>query len=237
MAEREEDLQKLVVDTKIPGLSLIAATNANVASPQLAQARRVQLVRALRELPADVVLLDLGAGTHPAVVDYFMVGENGLVVITPEPTSVENAYAFMRAAFYRRLRLAMVSLDVRKVVSTAMDQRNERGIRTPFDLLREIQAIDPAEGARFVETMQGFRPRILVNEVQSAEDIRLGFSIRSVCRKYFGIEAEYVGYVNREDAARRSVRSRLPLVELAPDCDASVYIRRVAAKLVPQEPQ
>ena len=237
VAEREEDLQKLMADTSVPRLSLIAATHANISSSQPSQARRVQLVRALCDLPADVVLIDLGSGTHPAVMDYFMVGENGLVVITPEPTSVENAYAFMRAAFYRRLRLAMVSLDVRKVVAMAMDQRNERGIRTPLDLLREVQAVDPTEGTRFVEAMQSFRPRIVMNDVQSRDDIRLGFSIRSVCRKYFGSEVEYVGYVNHEDAARRSVRSRTPLVEIEPDCDASVYLRRIADKLVPKESQ
>ena len=93
----------------------------------------------LRQLPADFVLLDLGAGTHSAVMDYFMVGEGGLIVVSPEPTSVENAYSFLRAAFYRRLRLAMASHEMREVVVLAMDQHNERGIRTPLDLLREIE--------------------------------------------------------------------------------------------------
>jgi flagellar biosynthesis protein FlhG len=164
-----------------------------------------------------------------------MLGDDGVVVITPEPTSIENAYAFLRAAFYRRLRLAMVSLDVRKVMTLAMDQRNERGIRTPFDLLREIEAIDPTDGARFVETMRSFRPRIVVNDVETAEDIRLGFSVRSVCRKYFGIEAEYLGYVNREDGARASVRARTPLVETKPRSEAARYLRRIAAKLLSKE--
>jgi flagellar biosynthesis protein FlhG len=59
-------------------------------------------------------------------MDYFMVGEDGLIVISPEPTSVENAYSFLRAAFYRRLRLAMASHEMREVVVLAMDQRNER---------------------------------------------------------------------------------------------------------------
>ena len=176
VSQREDDLQKLIVETPIVNLSLIAATRAHISTPQPGQARRVQLMRALRAIPADIVLLDLGAGTHPSVMDYFMAGEDGVVVITPEPTSVENAYAFMRAAFYRRLRLAMVSHDVRNVISQAMDQRNERGIRTPFDLLREVEAIDSAEGMRFVETMRSFHPRIVVNDVQTAEDIRLGFS-------------------------------------------------------------
>ncbi len=237
VAQREEDLAKLLLDTPIPNLQLIAATAGNLATPQPSHARRVLLVRALRRIRADFVLLDLGAGTHPAVMDYFMIGENGIVVVTPEPTSVENAYAFLRAAFYRRLRLAMFSHDVRTVVTLAMDERNERGIRTPLDLLREIQAIDPQEGARCVETMRAFKPRIIVNDVRTADDIKLGFAIRSVCRRYFGIEAEYLGYVNRDDSARRSVRARRPLVDSDPHSDASIYVGRIARKLVNTTPQ
>jgi flagellar biosynthesis protein FlhG len=125
----------------------------------------------------------------------------------------------------------MVSHGVRTVVTLAMDERNERGIRTPLDLLREIRAIDPTEGARFVETMRAFRPRVVVNDVRTADDIKLGFSIRSVCRKYFGIDAEYLGYVNHDDAARRSIRDRRPIVASKPRSDASIYIARIARKL------
>jgi flagellar biosynthesis protein FlhG len=231
VAHRQEDLGKLLLETPVPHLRLIAATRGNLATPQPGHARRVQLLRDLRRLPADFVLIDLGAGTHPAVMDYFMVGGDGIVVIAPEPTSLENAYSFLRAAFYRRLRLAMVSHGVKRLVGLAMDERNERGIRTPLDLLREVEALDPAEGQRFVETMRAFRPRIVINGVRSAEDVRLGFSVGSVCRRYFGFEAEYLGYVSHDEAVRRSVVSRVPLLELAPRSDASVYLTRVARKL------
>jgi flagellar biosynthesis protein FlhG len=232
VAHREEDLGKLLLETPIPNLSLIAGTHGNLAAPQPSHARRIRFVRALRQLPADFVLIDLGAGTHAAVLDYFMVCEDGVVVIAPEPTSVENAYAFIRAAFYRRLRLAMVSHDVRRVVAMAMDQRNERGIQTPLDLLREIQAIDPVEGARFLTTMRAFRPRIVINDVRSAADIKLGFSVRSVCHKYFGIDCEYLGYINHDESVRESVRMRQPLVERNPRSDAAIYLFRIARKLI-----
>jgi flagellar biosynthesis protein FlhG len=144
---------------------------------------------------------------------------------------VENAYTFLRAAFYRRMRLAMVGHGVRKLVTAAMDQRNERGIRTPLDLLREVEALDPNEGALFVETMREFRPRIVVNGVRTAEDIKLGFAVCSVCRKYFGVEADYLGYVNQDEEARLSIAARRPVVDYRPKSDASVYLQRIARKL------
>jgi len=170
----------------------------------------VRLLSRLRQLPVDLVLIDLGAGTHPAVMDYFLVGDDGIVVFCPEPTSMENAYSFLRAAFYRRMRLSMLTHSVRALVTQAMDQRNERGIRTPADLLREIEKLDPSEGGRFAETLR----------------------LRSVCRSYFGLEAEYLGYVNHDAGVRESVVARRPLVDVHPNCDAAVYLRRIARKVI-----
>jgi MinD-like ATPase involved in chromosome partitioning or flagellar assembly len=59
----------------------------------------------------------------------------------------------------------------------------------------------------------------------------LGFAVCSVCRKYFGIEAEYLGYVNQDEDVRLSVTSRKPLVEFRPKSDASIYLERIARKL------
>jgi len=231
VANRRDDLEDLLLETPIPNLRLIAATHGNLGTPQPGHARRVRLVQAMRDLDADFVLLDLGAGTHSAVMDYFMVGDDGLVVISPEPTSVENAYSFLRAAFYRRLRLAMASHAMREIVVLAMDQHNDRGIRTPLDLLHAIEAADPEEGKRFVETMRAFRPRIVINEAYTAEDVKLGFAIQSVARKFFGIECDYIGYVNHDEKARQSVRERRPLVEMYPRSDAAIYLNRIAKKL------
>ncbi len=236
VAQRVDDLGKLVFDTPIEGLRLIAGTHANLSEAQPTHLRRVRLMRALRRLQADFVILDLGAGVHSAVLDYFLVADDGLVVCSPEPTSVENAYTFLRAAFYRRMRLAMVGHGVRKLVTTAMDQRNDHGLRTPLDLLREIEAIDSADGARFVQTMREFRPRVVINNVRTAEDIKLGFAVCSVCRKYFGIDAEYLGYVNQDDDVRLSVANRKPLVEYRPKSDASIYLQRIARKLAGGRP-
>ena len=54
----------------------------------------------------------------------------------------------------------------------------------------------------------------------------------SVCKKYFGIDAEYLGYVNYDDEARRSVSMRRPIVDLNSDADVSIYLQRIARKLI-----
>src|SRR5512145_3004226 len=119
VAGRASEVRDLLVETPIPNLRILAATHGNFGQLQPSQSDRVRLMRQLRELDVDFVLLDLGAGAHPAVIDYFLIGESGIVVVTPEPTSIENAYSFLRATFYRRLQLAMLSHRVRDVVTAA----------------------------------------------------------------------------------------------------------------------
>lgn len=231
IAYREKDLAKLVLDTTIPRLRFIAATHANLASAQPGHFQRVRFLKDLRKLHADVILLDLGAGMQPALMDYFLAADDGVIVMTPEPTSIENAYGFLRAAFYRCIRSAVSSETIRTLVTDAMDQRNDLGIRTPYDLLREIVAKEPQEAERIEEAQQAFRPRIVVNHVQSAEEVRLGFAVRSACQKYFGIEAEYLGYINEDPAVRKAVTAGRPFVEAFPRSDAAVCIGRMARKI------
>jgi len=232
VAGRTLEPEKLLMQTREANLQVIAGTHANLDTPQPAQNQRVELLRGLRRLAADYVLIDLGAGSQRAVLDYFLVADDGLLILRPEPTSVENAYSFLRAAFYRRLQLGARGYGVREIVSEAMDQRNERGIRTPYDLMREIEALDPVEGRRFMEAMRGFRPRIIVNEARTENDVKLGFSVASVCEKFFGFRADYLGYVNYQKEARDSVRARKALVEYREASEAATYLKRIARKLV-----
>ena len=231
VAGRENDVGKLLIDTPIENLALIAATQGHLTSAHPEGARRVELLQGLRRLDRDVVVIDCGAGIHPAVIDYFLLGDDGILVLHPEPTSLENAYSFLRAVFYRRMHLAMLSHKVQDRIAECMDQRNERGIRTPQDLLREVQKLDSEDARRFVDTMRAMRPKVVVNEVTTSEDVKLGFAVKSVCKSYFGLEAEYAGYVNRDEAVRRSLAQRRPLADVEPRSDAAVYLRRIAHKL------
>ncbi len=231
VAHREAELGKLVLDTDIPNLGLIAGTDAHLEAPQPSRLERSRLIRGLSALPADVVLLDLGTGVRSTVIDYFLAGGDGVLLLDAEPTAVENAYRFMRAAYYRKMQLAMTTHPVRELVASVMDQRNERGIRTPQDLLLEVERLDPGEGARFVEAMRAFKPQIVVNRVRTAEEIKLGFSVRAVCGKYFGISSDYLGYINADPAVGRSVMQRQPVVSSEPRSDAAVYLSRIAHKL------
>src|SRR5262245_877969 len=89
MSGRASDLLELVVATPIPNLGLLAATQANLGASEPEPARRLELLQRLRELPCDFVFVDCGAGAHAATLDYLLVGDERVLVLHPEPTSLE----------------------------------------------------------------------------------------------------------------------------------------------------
>ena len=74
---------------------------------------------------------------------------------------------------------------------------------------------DVDEADRFGRVLSSFTPRLIVNQVRTPDEVKMGFAVRSVCRKYFGLDLDYAGYVNYDDCVWRSIKERRPLV-LAP---------------------
>ncbi|HCF59957.1 MAG TPA: ATP-binding protein, partial [Myxococcales bacterium] len=100
---RVAKLEEVLVPTTVANLSLVsgALDALDVANPKYAQ--KLKLLRNFQALDVDYAILDLGAGTNYNVLDFFLIADHGLLVLVPEPTSVENGYRFIKAAFFRRL--------------------------------------------------------------------------------------------------------------------------------------
>src|SRR5687768_3047212 len=96
-------LEDTIVSGGVERLGLIAGAHDTLDAANPKHAQKARLLRHLRALDVDYVILDLGAGTTFNVLDFFLAADLGLVVLLPEPTSIENAYRFIKAAFFRRM--------------------------------------------------------------------------------------------------------------------------------------
>jgi flagellar biosynthesis protein FlhG len=207
---RVESLSQLVITTPVPGLGLISgARNAiQVANPMHQQ--KLRLLRAVAKLDADVAVLDLGAGTHYNVVDFFLQAHHGILVIVPEPTSVENAYRFLKAAFLRRIRNVDASFGIRDLIQEVTRARGQRPL-VPAEMVQAVAERDPEAGAALEREMASFRPLLLVNQVREPKDLSLGEGMCAASRKLFGLELTYLGHLRHYDQVWRAVRAHQPV--------------------------
>lgn len=233
LEKRIERIEDVIVPTKIPGLGLIsgALDVAAAANPKYSQ--KLRLLKEIARFSADIVLIDLGAGTAFNTLDFFLIADAGVVCTTPEPTAVENAYRFIKAAFFRRMKNLEVSYGIRPLVDQLMAERDERRIRTPVDLIREVKLHDARKGAALEEEIRATSVRLLINQIRTPEDAQLGANMRSVCAKYFGISVDVLGQIPYDNLVWQAVRKRQPLLLASPESAAAQALRLIAERLVP----
>ncbi len=226
------NIRDVLVETEIPHLKLITGSRdiLTMSNPKYAQKKKV--IRHILALDADYIILDLGAGASYHVLDFFLISESGIFLTTPEPTSLENAYRFLKGVFFRKLRNAASHPEVRKVIEIAMDQGNPQGIRTPFDLLERVGEVDGKIGGLLKEEIGRFRPQLIVNQVRNRKEAEIGFSVKSACRKYFGFELCYLGYILYDHSVYLSIQRGRPLLVHEPTSDAARCIRDITSHLI-----
>ncbi len=229
--KRVSHLHEVLLQTEIPNLQLLTGAQDLLSAADAKSVQKRKLVRSIQSLESDTILVDLGAGNAASVLDFFLMSDGGILVVTPEPTSIENTYRFLKSAFYRRLKQSVSSSSVKALIDDALDQKNQMGIRTPYDLVKTARQMDEEDAQRIIEEARAFRPNLILNQVRSKKDIEIGFSIRSACLKYFGIHLHYLGYVVYDQDVSHSIRRRRPLVLENSRSRAAQCVMEIASKL------
>jgi len=94
---RRKTLREVLV--RAPGgFHLIGGASGLARMADLSDADRMGLISALGELEeqADVLIIDTGAGISPNVLAFTRAADHVLVVTTPEPTAITDAYAVVK---------------------------------------------------------------------------------------------------------------------------------------------
>ena len=232
---RVETIEEVLTETGAPGLRLISGASDLLSAANIKHLRKVRVLTRIQALDVDVVLIDLGAGTSYNILDFFLISDVSILTVVPEPTSIENGYRFIKSALYRRLRAAAPRQAVRQIVEAALDPKNALAIRTPVELLEQVEREDPEATEILRREVAAFQPRFIVNEVRDAGDVNIGHQLVAACARHLGIRASYAGYLHHDDAVWQSVRRRRLFMSDAPGSRAAEEVRQLARGLLKGE--
>lgn len=114
---RKRELRDVLTDAP-GGFRLIGGASGLARMADLSDDDRQRLVTALAELEetTDVILIDTGAGISPNVLSFTRAADHVLVVTTPEPTAITDAYAVIKVVS-REANDRRISLLVNQVRS------------------------------------------------------------------------------------------------------------------------
>ncbi len=229
---RTESLAETMVPTPYENLHFISGSKAllEIANPKFSQ--KEKLIRHISALDVDYALLDLGSGSAFNTLDFFLSADEGVLVVLPEPTSVENVYHFIKAAFYRKLKRATKRTGVAEAIDKAMEEKVARGIQSPRTLIKNVLQINPEAGQALEEEARSFRPNIIVNQARRHDDYDLGNDIVRACQDYFGIKIRNLGYIDEDESLKEAIRLRKAVVDAFPVCPFTRAIHTIVRNLL-----
>ena len=232
LTQKVPALEQCISPSGIPRLEMISGAQDSINVTNLKTNRKLELLQDIRKLDADYIIFDLGAGTSFNTLDFFLYSDVRLIAMLPEPTSIENGYRFIKSAYFRYLSLCPSLDEVKALIEMSMDPKNPLGIKSPADLFREVNKAHPQYASILKQEIEKFQPYIIVNQTRTQTDVDIGASVKTVCKKYFGIDMDYIGHLDYDSSVWQSVRRKRPLMLEFPNSRIVSGIEQIVQKIL-----
>ncbi|MBL0871312.1 MAG: P-loop NTPase [Phycisphaerales bacterium] len=171
---------------------------------ELGAAARERLLSGLVNLGAtnDVLIVDTGAGVGSLVTGFVAAADLALVVLTPEPTAIADAYALIKCA--------------------KMHAGERKTERDPNEELTD----SPVNGG-----CEAREIHLVVNQANEAEARAVHLRVDSTTRRFLGLSVKLAGHVAHDPRLGLSVRARTPVSLAFPASEASNDLRALGARV------
>ena len=202
-----------------------------LANPNFAQKQKI--IRHLSAMETDYILVDLGAGSDNHVTDFYAAFPYGIIVSDGLPTSIENAYGFLKNGILRGLtRLFTGRADIQRHIKRFVDPRTGSAYGTIGEMVEALGKLFPEAHGPMRSWLRQRKTFLVLNMVKDAEDIKVGERFTAMVKKYLSIPMVYIGYVVFSPDVRKSIRAGVPLVETAETSPATGCFHSIAGNLL-----
>jgi len=230
------DFNEVISRTDIPGLRFIPGDTEITGLAGLKAMQLKALVRRFVALQSDtdILILDLGAGTHQSILDFFLLSGQGIVVASPAVTAVLNAYVFLKNTVFRLMFSSFPRKSPAYKYLEGIRSGGSQGQYVP-KILEGLRTVDPAGHAEFAGRLERLRPRLIVNMMDEPKDADVATKIRRSCQEYLGLDIEHLGIIYRDSMQDVALSSRLPILLYKPQSILSQAVYRIADKILQTE--
>ena len=206
---RIAELDELLIPCQISNLHFLPGDGKTPFMANIAYAQKIKLISRIRKLPADYILLDLGAGSSFNTLDFFRLAPHGILVTTPEPPAVMGMLVFLKNYLLRAIEREMARNNV---VHDMLQEMYKRPMHEQMpsikDVHQKIVSEDPGAGAVVSQIYQNCRPRVIINMGENPDDSKMAFKISQTLGEILSIEADYFGFVFKDRSVLSAVRNR-----------------------------
>jgi flagellar biosynthesis protein FlhG len=233
VSNKELSLQDIMYRTDYPNLFFIPGDVLVPGMADIVYNQKRSIINQLLKLESDYIIMDLGAGSHFNVIDFFLISNSGVLVATPQVTSLLNVFSFLKNLIFRFLQRALTKN--KSVENYVRNIAREPKPNTRFKIgkiLRDIEKLDKDSGKQARDYLRSLKPSVIVNMADSPGDLKIIENLRELVKTSLNINLSCLGLVYADPSVDRAMKALSPLAIESPGSPAARQIERIAEKIV-----
>ena len=232
--KKVNSIEDIITPTAFEGLKLIGGDSSKLGSENLPYAQKRKIMRHLREIEGDYLILDLGGNTSYNALDFFLFADHKIVISGTEPASILDSYSFVKVAFYRFLeRFFSEHHSLKDLGQKIKDGSWERSKDLSLDyIFKEVRERDAAAYDKIRKQHDQFRVSLVVNMAENRKDFQIAESMQRVLKEKCFLNVGVLGTIPFDKLARRAARSFTPIIVEYPKCQPSKAIHQMLAAIL-----
>ncbi len=225
LSNKASSLKDILEKTKY-GPRLIGGNSTQLGVANIEFTRKLKLLKAIRSIDADYVVIDLGGDTSYNVLDFFLAADLGIVMTTCDPASYLDAYSFIKVALYRKLNRLFGSESgytgekdyfLKNLIHDATMSESDGCVKNIDELIQRVEKEHPRSINIIKNAIADFIPQIIVNKAPNEEAAVAPVKrIQQVSKKNLSINVGYLCSFPFQTEIERSARTLVPWVFEAP---------------------
>ena len=231
IANQVKDLENTLLPTAYDNLYLVKGTDNLLFTANLNYYKKLKLMRHIKAFNTKRVILDIGTGSSFNYVDFFILSNPGILVINPEPTSIENTYYFLKSCIMRILKLYIKHYDIEDLINKISQQIKDNS-KSIYSFLSEIISHDKFYADLLYRALNRFQPCLVINKARDESDYYLGEAIVKAVQKYLVINLNYLGAIPHDNKVHYSVKNMIPFLHKFSDSDVGRSFHSITEKLI-----
>ncbi len=227
-----EDIEHIMMETPIDNLSIICGADdiLGLANPKSTQ--KTRLFNHLKNLDADLILLDLGAGSSFTTIDFFLYAPNKIIVLSPQITSIQNAYGFIKSSLYRGMtQVFRKEPKCLELIKNGQSEESDK-IDSIDELKNAFWDIGEEQFNNLNAYLEGFKIDVVVNMVRNSKENNVGTVIQNVADNYLGLSLEHLGNINYDPMLEKSINEMTTYLNKCYDSVSGSCFYDIASKIL-----
>jgi flagellar biosynthesis protein FlhG len=221
---------------------LIGGTHSELRTARLEFKKKLRLIKWLRNINADYLILNLGGDMSHNTLDFFLMADYGIVLTTSHPASYMSTCDFIREAPYRKLKRALGPESplhkerdaiLENIIAETISFYEGNEIGPVSALLDVIKNAAPEKLGLIMRILNAFRSCLVLNKVPPYNNVHyIPVMVQDLARKWLSKEVQFLGSISDQSEIEKSIFEQVPALAIYPQGQLVLEFECIVNKLL-----